>query len=250
MKKTESAGEVGTVVVRKAESIYQARGEISNGTFLGRWHFSFGDNYDPEHMQFGTLRVFNDDTLSPGAVWPLHPHREIEVVTYCAEGEFRHADQHGKGGILKKGWAQHTTVGRGLFHSEINNRPDEPMRFIQMWFIPEEYGLTPSVEQKEVEPGERTNRLLPLVSNTEPDALKIASDAAVYSCFLQKGQAVSHAIAEGYGGYLYLLEGGPVCANDQTLDPLDAAMVTGEADLRIEAAGDAGLLLVIVAMRD
>ena len=69
-----------------------------DGTFHGRWHFSFGDNYDPEHMQFGTLRVFNDDTLSPGAVWPLHPHSEIEVVTYCAEGEFRHADQHGKGG--------------------------------------------------------------------------------------------------------------------------------------------------------
>ncbi len=123
------------IIIRRPESIYQIQGKIVNGTFHGRWHFSFGDNYDPVHIQFGTLRVFNDDTLSPGAIWPLHPHHDIEVVTYCADGEFRHADQNGDGGILRKGWVQHTTVGRGMFHSEINNRPDIPMRFIQMWFI-------------------------------------------------------------------------------------------------------------------
>ena len=102
------------IVVRKPDSIYQADGRIVNGTFHGRWHFSFDMYFDPEYMQFGTLRVFNDDTLSPGAVWPLHPHNEIEVVTYCAGGEFRHEDEYGNGGILKKGWVQHTTMGRGL----------------------------------------------------------------------------------------------------------------------------------------
>lgn len=238
------------ITVRKAESIYQAEGEITNGTFLGRWHFSFGEYLDPQHTRFGTLRVFNDDTLSPGAVWPLHPHREIEVVTYCAAGEFRHADQHGKGGILKKGWVQHTTVGKGLFHSEINNRPDEPMRFIQMWFVPAKPGLTPSVEQKQVERNERTNRFLPLISNTEPGALGIASDAAVHSCFLQKGEAVSRTFADRYGGYLYVLEGGPVSANDQTLSFLDAAMIAGESNLRVKADGDAELLLVTVPLTD
>ena len=141
---------------------------IENGTFHGRWHFSFGEYYDRRYMHFGTLRVFNDDTLSPGAIWPLHPHRDIEVVTYCAAGEFRHADQHGEGGVLKKGWVQHTTVGRGLFHSEINNLPDQPMRFIQMWFAPLRHGLPPSVQQKQVEREERTNRLLALVSNEDP----------------------------------------------------------------------------------
>ena len=88
----------------------------------------------------------NDDTLSPGAIWPMHPHREIEVITYCAEGEFRHADQRGLGNILEKGWGQHTTVGRGMFHSEVNNRSDIPMRFIQLWFIPSEPRLVPSVQ--------------------------------------------------------------------------------------------------------
>jgi redox-sensitive bicupin YhaK (pirin superfamily) len=238
------------IVVRKAESIYQAQGEIDNGTFLGRWHFSFGDNYDPRHMHFGTLRVFNDDTLSPGAVWPLHPHRDIEVVTYCVAGEFRHADQRGEGGVLEAGWVQHTTVGKGMLHSEINNLPDQPMRFVQMWFVPEKYGLTPSVEQKEVEPVERTDALLPLISNRDPGALKIASDAEVHSCLLHAGKTASHVFATGYGGYLYILEGGPVSANGQTLSVLDAAMVMNEADLGIEAGRDAELLLVTVPLQD
>jgi redox-sensitive bicupin YhaK (pirin superfamily) len=74
------------IVVRKPESVYQVRGGIQNGVFHGRWHFSFDQYHDPQYMRFGALRVLNDDTLSPGAVWPLHPHREIEVVTYCADG--------------------------------------------------------------------------------------------------------------------------------------------------------------------
>ena len=116
------------IILRPPESIYQTDGEIENGTFHGRWHFSFDEYNDPAHMHFGTLRVFNDDTLSPGAVWPLHSHREIEVVTYCAEGEFRHADERGKGGILRKGGVQHTTVGKGMLHSEINNSKSSHMR--------------------------------------------------------------------------------------------------------------------------
>lgn len=238
-----------TITLRRAADIYQADGRIENGTFHGRWHFSFGEYYDPDHMHFGPLRVFNDDTLSPGAVWPLHPHREIEVVTYCAAGEFRHADQHGKGGILQKGWVQHTTVGRGLFHSEINNRPDEPMRFIQMWFMPIQPDLPPSVEQKPVQREERTNRLLPLVSNDDPDSLPIAADAKVYSCFLQKDQNVTCSFAAGYGGYLYLLEGGDLAAGNDVLRALDAALITGETELPLTAQGDAELLLVVVPVK-
>lgn len=236
------------ITVRKAQDIYQAQGEIENGTFEGRWHFSFGEYYDHRYMHFGTLRVFNDDTLSPGAVWPLHPHRDIEVVTYCAAGEFRHADQRGEGGVLKKGWVQHTTVGKGMLHSEINNRPDEPMRFIQMWFVPRAHGLTPSVEQKEVEKDERTNRLLPLVSNEDQGSLRIASDARVYSCFLQKGKTVAYRFNGGYGGYLYVLEGGGVSVNDEALRPLDAAMIQEETEVRIKAQDDAELLLVVVPL--
>jgi quercetin 2,3-dioxygenase len=236
------------IIIRKPESIYQIDGEVVNGTFHGRWHFSFGDNYDPEHMQFGTLRVFNDDTLSPGAVWPLHPHNEIEVVTYCAEGEFRHEDQRGKGGVLKKGWVQHTTVGTGMQHSEINNSPDMPMRFIQMWFIPSEKELNPSVEQKAVEREERINRLLPLVSNEHKDALPIRSDALVYSSFLRKGHSVEHSLKQGRGAYVYVLEGNSININGNTIPVLGAAQVMGKMNVHISADGNAELLLVDIAL--
>ncbi len=234
--------------VRDPQSIYLAKGQIENGTFSGRWHFSFDRYYDLEFERFGNLRVFNDDTLSPGAVWPLHPHREIEVVTYCARGDFRHADEHGVGGILKKGWVQHTTVGKGMWHSEINNKKDQPMRFIQMWFFPEEPGLTPSVEQKEVKKGERTNTFLPLVSNTLKNTLPIRSDVAVYSCFLEAGKTVVQQLDSKRGYYLYLLEGGPVVVKGKTLPSLSAAMVTNETKLDCLAKKDSEVLLVDVGL--
>lgn len=236
------------IIVRKPESIFEAYGKIQNGEFHGRWHFSFDQYYDPEYTHFGTLRVFNDDTLSSGAVWPLHQHRDNEVVTYCAAGEFRHADERGKGGILKKGWVQHTTIGKGMWHSEINNKPDEPMRFIQMWFSPSKHGLEPSVEQKKVEKEERTDRFLPLVSNKHEGTLRIVSDTAVYSCFLQKGNKVTHALDEGRGAYLYVLEGGPVELSGKLIPELGAAKIVDEKEIRVEARKDAELLLVDVLL--
>ena len=234
--------------VRPPESIYQAHGAIQNGTFRGRWHFSFDDYADPEYVQFGTLRVFNDDTLSPGATWPLHPHRNIEVVTYCAGGEFRHADEHGRGQVLKKGWVQHTTVGSGMYHSEINNRADEPMRFIQMWFFPWEQDLPPGLQQKAVAPAERTGRFLPLVANDLPGALPINSQAQVYSSLLTPGRRAAHSLAAGMGAYFYVLEGGPVSLNGHVLPALAAAMVVGEPHLEVTAQGTAELLLVVVGL--
>jgi quercetin 2,3-dioxygenase len=239
---------VDKIVVRRSENIYRTHGSIENGTFLGRWHFSFDQYHDPRYMHFGTLRVFNDDTLSPGAVWPLHPHHEIEVVTYCAEGEFRHADEHGQGGVLKKGWVQHTTVGSGMWHSEINNRKDEPMRFIQMWFIPSEKGLKPSVEQMAVNQKDRTNRLLLLASNEGSEGLKIFSEAKVYSSFLQAGHRLRHEIKAKRGVYLYVLEGGAIRVNEHLVSALGAAKITGALEIDVKAERDAELLLVEVGL--
>ena len=236
------------IFVRKSESIYRNHGSIENGTFLGRWHFSFDQYHDPQFMHFGTLRVFNDDTLSPGAVWPLHPHHDIEVVTYCAEGEFRHSDEHGQGGVLKKGWVQHTTVGSGMWHSEINHRKDEPMRFIQMWFLPSKKELKPSVEQMAVDQKDRANRFLLLVSNEDSDGLKIFSDARVYSSFLQAGHRVKHDIKANRGGYLYVLEEGPIRVNEHLVSALGAAKITGELEIAVEAERDAELLFVEVGL--
>jgi hypothetical protein len=246
MKETQNRTQA--IIIRPPESIYQAHGEIEKGTFDGRWHFAFDEYYDRDYSHFGTLRVFNDDTLSPGATWPLHPHRNIEVVTYCAGGEFRHADQDGKGGILRPGWVQHTTVGRGMWHSEINNSEVEPMRFIQIWFLPAATDLEPSVERKEVERAERTNVLLPLVSAEDTGALPIAADGSVYSSFLEAGHQITCDLGVGRGCYLYVLEGGPVSVDGHNLPALAAAKVVGGMQVTVEAQADAELLVVKVPL--
>jgi quercetin 2,3-dioxygenase len=232
------------MVIRKPEDIFKARGEVEHGTFSGRWHYSFDSYYDPKFMSYGNLRVFNDDTLSPGAVWPLHPHQNIEVVTYCAGGEFQHADEHGEGAVLKKGWVQHTSVGRGMWHSEINHRRDSPMRFIQMWFIPQRLNLDPSVEYRRVEEGERSDVFFPLVSNTDPVALKIFSDAEVFSSSLHEGHAVEYPLGRARGVYLYVVEGGPVQLDGHLLPEYSAAQVQDVDRLRLRAQRDTELLLV------
>ncbi|MBI4950242.1 MAG: pirin family protein [Deltaproteobacteria bacterium] len=236
------------ITLRSPDEIFKAQGEIEEGTFQGRWHFSFGDYRDRKHTRFGALRVFNDDTLSPGAIWPLHPHREIEVVTYCAGGEFRHADENGRGGVLKKGGVQHTTVGRGMWHSEINNLPDAPMRFIQMWFYPSAEGLKPSVEQKHFERKDRFNRLLPIVSPVHKDALPIKSNARVFASFLEKGRETDYRMEPGRGAYVYMLEGGPARINERLVYEFGAAMITDETDIAIRAENDVEMLLIDVGL--
>lgn len=233
--------------VRPPDSIHQEERPVEKGDFHGRWHFSFDNYRDSDHVHFGPLRVFNDDTLDPGAVWPLHPHREIEVVTYCAGGEFLHEDEHGKGDILRKGDVQHTTVGRGMWHSEINNKPDEPMRFIQMWILPRERGLEPALHIKRVDAEERTDRWLPLVSNEDEDALPVEQDdVRVLAVRLTKGGAATHRFPDGRGAYLYVLEGGPVRVGGHELPPLAAAEITDEDQIQVTAADEAELLMVEV----
>ncbi len=236
------------LTIRHPDQIYVAKGRIVDGTFSGKWHFSFDEYVDPANMHFGNLRVFNDDTISPGAIWPLHPHRDIEVVTYCAGGEFLHEDERGKGGILRKGWVQQTTVGRGMYHSEINNRADKPMRFIQMWFFPRTQGLEPSVKRKEVDIAERTDRLLPLVSNHHEGALPIQSDGAVFSSFLRKEHSFTHKLRTGSGAYLYVLEGGPITVNGSDIAELGAVKLYGPMNFEVMSQGNAELLLVEVAL--
>jgi redox-sensitive bicupin YhaK (pirin superfamily) len=239
------------IAVRRSEAIYTSGGQIENGSFFGRWHFSFGPYRDDSYSGFGCLRVFNDDTLSPGAVWPMHEHHEIEVVTYCAGGVFRHADQNGPGGLLEKGDVQHTTVGTGMLHSEINDSPEHSMRFIQMWFIPCQRALTPSVEQKKVSIADRTDRLYLLVSRAgAEESLQMASEASVYSCFLRRGSSVKFELRPRRGGYLYVLEGGPVALGNIELPPLAAAQITNENRLILTAGQDAELLYVDTLLND
>ena len=223
--------------------------DVEGGWFRARWHFSFDDYFDPEYVQFGTLRVFNDDRLVPGAIWPLHPHRDIEGLTYVVEGTFRHQDDFdGPPGPLPAGSVQRMTLGSGAWHSEQNASQTEPMRFIQMWILPSELGLEPGVEQKVFTEADRTDRLLRVISGEGGDAVLVHQDAHVFVSRLNPGASVSHVLARGRGGYLYVISGA-ARVNAETMSTGDAAQIVEEADgIAISAEDPTELILVDVSL--
>ena len=133
--------------------------------WLSSYHlFSFAEYYDPNNMHFGPLRVFNDDSVAPNAGFPQHPHQEMEIVSLVLEGEITHEDTMGNKTTIGKGEVQRMTAGTGLAHSEYN-RTDKPLHFYQLWFIPNQKGLSPSYEQKDIDFLDTKNELIPLVSD-------------------------------------------------------------------------------------
>jgi redox-sensitive bicupin YhaK (pirin superfamily) len=223
--------------------------DIEGGWFRARWHYSFDTYHDPEYVQFGTLRVFNDDRLIPGAIWPMHPHRDIEGLTYVVEGSFRHQDDvGGPPGPLPAGSVQRMTLGSGAWHSEQNASETEPMRFIQMWIMPAHRGLPPGVEQKVFTKDDRTDTLLKVISGDGGDAVLVHQDAHVFVSHLSPGASVEHALGDARGAYLYVIEG-DVVVNGASMGTGDAAQVTEERSVAVDASTDAELILVDVALR-
>lgn len=229
--------------VRRDDEIYRKDG----GWFSARWHFSFDEYRDPDYVGFGNLRVFNDDRLVPGAIWPLHPHRDIEGLTYVVEGTFRHEDDHGGDGVLPAGSVQRMTLGSGAWHSEQNGSETEPMRFIQMWIMPTERGLPPSVEQRVFTEEDRTDRLLPAITPEGGEAVTVHGDASVFIGRLTQGAEVKHAFPAGTGGYLYVIEG-EASLGPERLATGDAAMLADEAQMALHAPVLAEVILVQVAL--
>jgi quercetin 2,3-dioxygenase len=234
------------LLVRRDADIYRAEG----GWFTARWHFSFDRYHDPENMGWGPLRVFNDDRLVPGAIWPLHPHRDIEGLTYVVEGTFRHEDDQGNDGVLPAGSVQRMTLGRGAWHSEQNGSETEPMRFIQMWIMPSQRGLPPEVEQKTFTEEDRTDRLLQVISpDGGGDPVKVHRDVWVYVSRMSPSSELSHAFGDGRGAYLYVISGN-AAVNDEKLGTGDAVKVRDERALLIGATETTELILVDVPMED
>lgn len=222
--------------------------DVDGGWFRARWHYSFDSYYDPAYVQFGTLRVFNDDRLVPGAIWPMHPHRDIEGLTYVVEGSFRHQDDVGGApGPLPAGSVQRMSLGSGALHSEQNASDTEPMRFIQMWIVPSERGLTPGVEQKVFTQQDRTDTLLRVISGDDGDAVLVHQDAHVFVSRLNAGVTVEHPLGDGRGAYLYVIEG-DVEVNGERMETGSAAQVTAEERVAIAAAATSELILVDIAL--
>jgi redox-sensitive bicupin YhaK (pirin superfamily) len=228
--------------IRRDAEIHSENG----GWFSARWHFSFDRYRDPAQMGVGPLRVFNDDRLIPGADWPMHPHADVEGLTYVVEGTFEHADSLGNDGRLQPGGIQRMTLGSGAEHSERNGSATEPMRFLQFWILPDTPGLAPSIEQRQFTREDRRGRLVQVVGNDHGDTVSVHQDAAVWVAALAPDDAVEHRFEAGRAGYLYLIDGGSRMDDGTTLATGDAAKLFGPEDLRLIATAETELILIEV----
>jgi redox-sensitive bicupin YhaK (pirin superfamily) len=218
------------------------------------WHFSFDTYQDPQNMNFGPLRVFNDDTVAPASGFPLHGHREMEIVTYVIDGALEHKDNLGNTGVIRPGEIQRMSAGTGIRHSEFNPSDKDPVHLIQLWIKPAVPHLRPSWDQKSFSRSDRSGKLLPIAvpagenGNASSTTVEIHQDATIYTSLLAAGQSVTHKLAQGRRAYIFVIHG-TLQLNGETLAAGDQARISSELELQLSAtphpaAGPADFLLL------
>ena len=224
-----------------------ARGTSRTGWLDSRHTFSFAQYYDPAQMGFRSLRVVNEDRVIPGAGFPAHSHRDMEIITYVLEGALEHKDSLGNGAVIRPGEVQRMSAGTGITHSEFNPSKSEPVHFLQIWILPDRAGLAPSYEQKAFAPEERRGRLrLVAAPDGKDGAVTVHQDARLFVATLDAGERVAHDLAPGRGAWLQVARG-IVALNGTELREGDGAAVDGEPKITVEAETDAEILLFDLA---
>ncbi|MAT14061.1 MAG: quercetin 2,3-dioxygenase [Planctomyces sp.] len=227
------------ITVRKSNE----RGHANHG-WLDTYHtFSFSSYQDPAHTQFRSLRVMNEDRVAPGQGFGMHPHRDMEIVTYVLEGALEHQDSLGNGEVLRPGEFQRMSAGTGIRHSELNPSATEPVHLYQIWLFPNEEGLPPSYEQKPFDP-EGRNHQWQLVAS--PDAaessLLIHQDARIFLADLNSEVPLDYELPTGRHAWLQVLRGS-LTLNGTPLDVSDGAAISDEEKLSLVANGKAEVML-------
>ena len=223
------------------------RGHFNHG-WLDTFHsFSFGDYYDPSHTQFRALRVMNEDRVAPGQGFPMHGHRDMEIVTYVLSGALEQRDSLGNGEVLRPGELQRMSAGKGIRHSEFNPSATEPVHLYQIWLLPGELGLVPSYEQRVVPAAGRDNAWRLVASPNGADgSLSIQTDARLYLANVKGGATEDHTFAAGRHGWLQVLRG-EVALGNQTLVAGDGAAISDEPAVTVSATEPAEVLLFDLA---
>ena len=194
-------------------------------------HFSFGEHYDSNKMNFGSLRVFNDDSVQPGKGFGFHSHQDMEIISYVTEGSLEHKDDFGNNGIVKEGEIQRMSAGTGVFHSEFNHSQNDLLKFLQIWISPEKNGLKPSYDQKSLSKHDRLNKLQCVISKESSDSLHINQDAMVYVSKLEEGE-IKYNFANGRLGYLFVIDG-EITVNGSKCQTKDSVMIENEQSIVI-----------------
>ncbi len=209
----------------------------SHGWLQTFFSFSFADYYDENNLNWGALRVLNDDVVAPGKGFEPHPHRDMEILTYVLSGELAHEDSMGHKGVVRPGCVQYMSAGTGVVHSEKNPGP-KPLHLLQMWVMPDRKGHAPQYGQLDLTEEDRLDKLL-LVASGRPSVtapICIHQDAAFYIAKLGK-KTLTHAFAEGRLGFLFVADG-TIMANGESLKTGDAVRMGGIGTLTLSGKGD------------
>lgn len=221
------------------------RGRTEAGWLDSQHTFSFGEYFDPQHMGFRALRVINEDRVVPGAGFPTHGHRDMEIVTYVLDGAIAHKDSLGTGSVIRPGEVQRMTAGTGIRHSEFNHSPNDKLHFLQIWILPEKTGLAPGYEQKSFarQPG-----VLRLVGSRDgrEGSITVHQNVNIHAGVLRDGDKVEFTPASDRHVWLQVARGF-VTVNGQELKSGDGAAISGERSLKIVGQSDAEIVLFDLA---
>lgn len=219
------------------------RGHFDHG-WLNTYHtFSFDQYYDPRYMGFRSLRVINEDFVAAGRGFPMHGHRDMEIITYILEGALKHEDSMGNGSVIRPGDVQRMTAGTGVRHSEKNASDGERVHLLQIWILPNADNLTPGYEQKAFSEDERRGQLRLIASSDARDgSVQVNQNVSVFASILNAGQEVERTMDPVRYAWIQVARGA-IAVNDETAAQGDGVVVVGEATLRIRALETAEILL-------
>lgn len=205
------------------------RGHFNHG-WLDTWHsFSFADYFDPEHMGYSVLRVINDDRVAPGAGFPPHSHRDMEIVTYLLQGALEHKDSMGNGSVIRPGDIQRMSAGRGVTHSEFNASQTQAAHLLQIWIEPRQRGIDPGYQQKAFPADEKEHRLCLVASSDGRDgSVTIHQDAEIFATILGPNDRLAYTARNGRRAYLHLAQG-HIEVNGNRMESGDALKIQDES---------------------
>ncbi|MEZ4794385.1 MAG: pirin family protein [Flavobacteriaceae bacterium] len=227
------------------------RGNADYGWLKAKYSFSFANYFDPNRIQFGLLRVLNDDEIAPAMGFGKHPHQNMEIVTIPQYGAVKHKDSMGNEGIVAAGDIQVMSAGRGVEHSEVNASPKEPLRLFQIWVFPEEQNVAPRYDQKKIEDLIRPNTISTVVkpkSEASENDLWIHQQAYFNLGTFSEATKTTHTLKQpGHGLYLLVIEG-QATVDNETLKTRDAIGIWDTPQVDIEVEEGTRLLLIEVPM--
>jgi hypothetical protein len=219
------------------------RGYADHGWLKSYHSFSFADYFDPAHVEFGPLRVINEDRVVPGAGFGTHGHRDMEIISYVLDGALAHRDSTGTSSVIRPGDVQRMSAGRGVMHSEFNHSQEQPVHFLQIWIQPNVRGIAPEYEEKRFGPEEKRGRLRLIASPDGADgSVLIHQDARVYAGLFDGDERATLEVAPGRRLYVHVARG-RIDAAGHALEAGDALKLQDARVLALGGGNDAEVLV-------